>query len=123
WTKHHCPGRMVAAGTRRLARTMPQAPAAVRRVGARTKNMSNILLSAQNVTRRFQGLTAIDGVSLTLARGALHAVIGTNGAGKSTLINVLSGEIPPNEGKIVIDGQEATSWSQPQRAQAGLGRS
>jgi branched-chain amino acid transport system ATP-binding protein len=85
--------------------------------------MSDILLSAQNITRRFHGLTAIDGVSLTLKRGALHAVIGTNGAGKSTLINVLSGEIAANEGKIVIHGQEATSWSQPQRAQAGLGRS
>jgi branched-chain amino acid transport system ATP-binding protein len=50
-------------------------------------------------------------------------VIGTNGAGKSTLINILSGEIPPSEGQVELLGQDVTAWSQPRRAQAGLGRS
>ncbi|HAP25826.1 MAG TPA: ABC transporter ATP-binding protein, partial [Achromobacter sp.] len=46
--------------------------------------MSDVLLAAAAVTRRFGGLTAVNGVSLQLQRGQVHAVIGTNGAGKST---------------------------------------
>jgi len=85
--------------------------------------MTQTLLSAKNVTRRFGGLTAIDQVSVDLNRGTVHAVIGTNGAGKSTLINILSGEIAPNEGAIVMNGTDITRWPQPNRARAGLGRS
>lgn len=85
--------------------------------------MSKILLSARNITRRFGGLTAIDNVSIDLAKGAVHAVIGTNGAGKSTLISILSGELPPNEGTILMNDANITDWSQPRRARAGLGRS
>ena len=58
--------------------------------------MTEALLSSNLLTRRFGGLTAVDGVSLELRRGEVHAVIGTNGAGKSTLINMLSGEIAPS---------------------------
>ncbi len=85
--------------------------------------MSQALLTASNITRRFGGLTAINDVSLTLTRGAVHAVIGTNGAGKSTLVSVLSGEIPPNEGRIMMGDADITQWPQPRRAQAGMGRS
>jgi len=80
-------------------------------------------LSATHLTRRFGGLTAIDDVSLTLRPGSVHAVIGTNGAGKSTLVSVLAGEIPPNEGRILLGDTDITHWPQPRRAQAGMGRS
>ena len=69
------------------------------------------------------GLVAVNDVSIELTRGDVHAVIGTNGAGKSTLINILSGEIPPSSGTVELLGQDATTWSQPKRARAGLGRS
>ena len=85
--------------------------------------MSQTLLSAKNITRRFGGLVAINNVSVDLNQGAVHAVIGTNGAGKSTLVSVLSGEIPPNEGHITLLGKDITRWSQPDRAREGLGRS
>ena len=81
------------------------------------------LLRAQGSTRRWGGLVAVDNVSLDLERDMVHAVIGTNGAGKSTLINILSGEIPPSSGAVELLGQDVTSWSQPRRARAGLGRS
>lgn len=81
------------------------------------------LLVARDVSRHFGGLKAVDSVSLTLARGQLHAVIGTNGAGKSTLINLLSGEIPASSGTVSLLGQDVTAWTQPKRARAGLGRS
>lgn len=82
-----------------------------------------VLLEAQSISRHWGGLIAVDRVSLDLCRGEIHAVIGTNGAGKSTLINVLSGEVAPTSGKVFLQSQDATSWSQPRRAQWGLGRS
>jgi branched-chain amino acid transport system ATP-binding protein len=82
-----------------------------------------ILLTASEVSRRFGGLTAVDGVSLSLARGEVHSVIGTNGAGKSTLVNVLAGEIAPTGGRVHLQGRDVTRWPQPRRARAGIGRS
>ncbi len=84
---------------------------------------NEILLRGREISRRWGGLLALDRVSLELARGSVHAVIGTNGAGKSTLINILSGEIPPSSGQVELLGQDVTDWTQPQRARAGLGRS
>jgi branched-chain amino acid transport system ATP-binding protein len=85
--------------------------------------MTDVLLRGQGLTRRWGGLVAVDDVSLDLWRGAVHAVIGTNGAGKSTVINILSGEIAPSGGRVELLGQDITSWTQPRRARAGLGRS
>jgi branched-chain amino acid transport system ATP-binding protein len=85
--------------------------------------MSEVLLRSIGLTRRWGGLVAVDAVSLDLERGAVHAVIGTNGAGKSTLINLLSGEIPPSAGRVELLGDDVTTWPQPRRARAGLGRS
>ncbi len=84
---------------------------------------NEVLLVARDVSRHFGGLKAVDGVSIALERGQLHAVIGTNGAGKSTLVNVLSGEIPVSSGTVELLGHDATRWTQPRRARAGLGRS
>jgi branched-chain amino acid transport system ATP-binding protein len=86
-------------------------------------SQSEVLLRAREITRQWGGLVALNRVSLDLERGTVHAVIGTNGAGKSTLINILSGEIPPSSGSVELLGQDVTAWSQPHRAQAGLGRS
>ena len=82
-----------------------------------------ILLRGKNLTRRWGGLVAVNNVSIDLARGSVHAVIGTNGAGKSTLINLLSGEFPPSSGEVELLGQDISQWPQPRRARAGLGRS
>src|SRR6185295_11787047 len=88
-----------------------------------SSHMTHTVLRARGVTRRFGGLTAVDRVSIELARGQVHAVIGTNGAGKSTLINVLSGELPASGGTVELRGQDITRWPQPRRARAGVGRS
>ena len=85
--------------------------------------MNAPLLEAAGLTRRFGGLAAVDGVSLALHAGEIHAVIGTNGAGKSTLVNMLSGELAPSAGRVHLDGIDVTRWAQPRRARAGLGRS
>ena len=81
------------------------------------------VLQAEGLTRRFGGLTAVDSVNLTLRLHEIHAVIGTNGAGKSTLINMLSGELPPSTGRLRLQGEDVTGWSQPRLARQGIGRS
>jgi len=91
--------------------------------GPRAAAASTPLLEAIGLGRRFRGLAAVDKVSLDLAIGEIHAVIGTNGAGKSTLINLLSGELAPSAGSVRFGGDDVTRWSQPRRARAGLGRS
>ena len=84
---------------------------------------TDILLRGKHISRRWGGLLALNDVSIDVARGTVHAVIGTNGAGKSTLVNILSGEIEPSSGTVDLLGQDVTQWTQPRRARTGLGRS
>ncbi len=84
---------------------------------------ADIVLRGRGITRRWGGVVAVDEVSIDLARGEVHALIGTNGAGKTTLVNVLSGETPASAGTVELRGTDVTGWSQPRRARAGLGRS
>jgi branched-chain amino acid transport system ATP-binding protein len=84
---------------------------------------AEILLRGCDLTQRWGAVLALDRVSIALADGRVHAVIGTNGAGKSTLINILSGEQKPVGGSVQLFGQDVTSHSQERRARAGLGRS
>ena len=90
---------------------------------AKTSASGAALFEARALTRRFGALVAVDKVSVALFEGEIHAVIGTNGAGKSTLINLLSGELPPSSGEVLLDGQDVTRWPQPKLAHAGIGRS
>ena len=84
---------------------------------------ADVLLRGRELTRRFGGLTAVDRVSIELARGSVHAVIGTNGAGKSTLVNLLTGELDATSGTVELLGEDVSTWTQPRRARRGLGRS
>ncbi len=85
--------------------------------------MSDVLLSARALTKRFGGLAAVNDVSLDLWRERIHAVIGPNGAGKSTLTNLLSGDIAPTAGTVTLAGREVTGWNPERISRAGLGRS
>jgi branched-chain amino acid transport system ATP-binding protein len=85
--------------------------------------MSEVLLSASNLTKRFGGLAAVNDVSLDLLRNHIHAVIGPNGAGKSTLTNLLSGDLPPTSGSVQLGVQDVTGWNPEKISRQGLGRS
>ena len=78
---------------------------------------------ADRITRRFGGLVANQDVALTLERGKLHALLGPNGAGKSTCINMLSGDLPPSDGRILYQGRDITGLSAAERSRVGIGRS
>ena len=66
--------------------------------------MNNTVLQTHALVKRFGGITATDHVSLTVTRGARHALIGPNGAGKTTLINLLTGVMPPKSGRVELLG-------------------
>jgi len=80
-------------------------------------------LRAEGLQKRFGGLIAVSDVSLDVHAGEIHAVIGPNGAGKSTLINLLSGDLTPSAGEILLEGRDITRFAPDRRARAGLGRS
>jgi branched-chain amino acid transport system ATP-binding protein len=79
-------------------------------------------LQARQVAVRFEGLTAIEDLSLTLQRNEVLGLIGPNGAGKTTLVNVLSGFERPSQGQVVLAGVDVTRWPAERRARAGLAR-
>ncbi|MDY0048151.1 MAG: ABC transporter ATP-binding protein [Thauera propionica] len=80
------------------------------------------LFVAEGLVKRFGGLLATDHVDLTVAPGEIHALIGPNGAGKSTLVNLISGLIPADAGRIVLDGVDLTALAPHQRVRHGLAR-
>jgi branched-chain amino acid transport system ATP-binding protein len=85
--------------------------------------MSEVLLSAKQLTKRFGGLAAVNEVSVDLWLGRIHAVIGPNGAGKSTLANLLSGDIEPTSGSVTLGAVPITGWKPERISRQGLGRS
>ncbi|HTO85811.1 MAG TPA: ABC transporter ATP-binding protein [Methylomirabilota bacterium] len=80
------------------------------------------MLEAHSVSRHFGGIKAVDGVSLSVARGEIAGLIGPNGAGKTTMFNLLAGSLRPNAGRIVLDGQSIENAPAHRRLGIGLGR-
>jgi len=85
--------------------------------------MTELLLSAKELVKRFGGLAAVNQVSIDLYRGQIHAVIGPNGAGKSTLTNLLSGDLPLTSGQITLNSKDISKANPEQISKMGLGRS
>ncbi len=85
--------------------------------------MSEVLLSAKNLIKKFGGVTAVNDVSLDLQRKQIHAVIGPNGAGKSTLTNLLSGDLALTSGSVTLGTTDITGWTAEKISGQGLGRS
>jgi branched-chain amino acid transport system ATP-binding protein len=80
-------------------------------------------LDCVGLTKRFGGVTAVDGVDLSVATGEIVGLLGHNGAGKTTLFDIVSGFLPPDCGRVVLDGVDVTAAPPHHRAIAGLGRS
>ena len=80
------------------------------------------ILQLQNLQKHFGGVKAVDGITLEVARGTVHALIGPNGSGKTTTLNVLNGIYKSTAGKMIFDGQDITELSPHERAGLGIGR-
>ena len=80
------------------------------------------LLELRNVSKSFGGLHVNRDISFSLGKGDRVALIGPNGAGKTTLVNVMSGDLAPSEGRILLEGNDVTEASIPGRVRGGLAR-
>ncbi len=78
------------------------------------------LLETEGLSRRFGGLTAVDGVAFQLAEGEIRGLIGPNGAGKTTFVSLLSGRIRPSAGRIRFAGEDVTMLPAHKRVGRGI---
>jgi simple sugar transport system ATP-binding protein len=78
-------------------------------------------LALIGIGKRYGALRAVDGASLRLARGRVHAIIGENGAGKSTLLKIAAGVVRPDEGQVLIDGAPLRPHSAREAGRRGVG--
>ncbi len=85
-------------------------------------DLSALALNLTGLSKSFEGLHAVDGVSLAVAAGERRAIIGPNGAGKTTLFSLISGETRPTEGRILFFGRDVTRLPPRRRAALGLSR-
>ena len=81
------------------------------------------LLQVQELCKVFGAVRANHNFNINVERGSLHALIGPNGAGKTTALNQLSGEILPDSGSIIFDGQNITCMKSYKRCESGIARS
>jgi branched-chain amino acid transport system ATP-binding protein len=84
---------------------------------------NEIILETQNLRREFGALVAVADVSLKVKAGTLHSIIGPNGAGKTTFFNLLSGNISPTSGKVLLRGKDITNIPLYKTVHLGIGRS
>jgi ribose transport system ATP-binding protein len=82
--------------------------------------MTDLLLTAQGITKTFPGVVALDNASFDLRAGEVHVLFGENGAGKSTLIKILSGSYPPDQGEIRLKGRKVVFRNPYEARQQGL---
>ncbi len=80
------------------------------------------ILAVENIFRNFGGLMAVNGVSLSVAPGERRGIIGPNGAGKTTLFNLISGWLPPSQGRILLEGEDVTGLPPFRLARKGVAR-
>lgn len=81
---------------------------------------SDRILDFRSVSKAFGGVQALRGVSLSVRRGEIHAIVGANGAGKSTLIKILAGAVRPDSGQIMMNGEPLTIHSPDDARKAGI---
>ena len=84
--------------------------------------MADMLFTAEGVTKRFGGVTALDNVSMQIPRGSIFGLIGPNGAGKTTFFNTLTGLYQVDEGKFIFDGKPLNVKAPHEVAQVGIAR-
>ena len=83
---------------------------------------SSPLLEVSDLSKRFGGVKAVNSISFTLRGEELLGMIGPNGSGKTTVVNLITGFVKPNEGKILFRGQDITGWPPYKIVRLGIGR-
>jgi len=86
----------------------------------KVRQVSDIILKAEGITKRFAGTTALDHASLEVRKGEIHALVGANGAGKSTMIKIIAGAYSKDEGIVYLDGKEMVIKSTQEARKLGI---
>lgn len=84
--------------------------------------MSSVLLDVKDLSRRFGGLKAVDGLSLRVNHGEIAGLLGPNGSGKTTALNLISGALRPDRGSVLLDGRETAGLPGHRTARLGIAR-
>jgi branched-chain amino acid transport system ATP-binding protein len=84
--------------------------------------MSDSILAAEGVRKRFGALVVLDGVDFSVGAGEAVGIVGPNGAGKTTLLNVLAGSLRPEHGRVLLRGADVTRAGAARRCRLGVGR-
>ena len=80
------------------------------------------LLEVRGLTKRFQGLVAVQNLTFSMVQGEILGLIGPNGAGKTTVVSMISGTLPPSEGEILFQGERINGVPTFRRGRLGIGR-
>jgi branched-chain amino acid transport system ATP-binding protein len=80
------------------------------------------ILETRGLFKRFGGLVAVNGVSLTVEKGEIFGLLGPNGAGKTVFLSCIAGALRPDAGRVVLEGTDTTEWSPERKCHAGLSR-
>jgi branched-chain amino acid transport system ATP-binding protein len=105
------------------ARPLAEAPSVAASTAAAGAPESAVAaLRLQALSKSFGALAVTRNVDLKLHRGARHALIGPNGAGKSTLVNLITGVLPPDKGRVLLGGTDVTRMAPHRRVKLGLAR-
>ncbi len=110
-----------ASSARTAAAPVPPRPAGQRGAGAAAAG-AQPLLETRALTIRFGGHVAVNAVSCAFQPGELTCIVGPNGAGKTTYFNLISGQLPPTAGQILLDGEDVTRLPVSQKTRRGIGR-
>jgi ABC-type branched-subunit amino acid transport system ATPase component len=116
-TREHAPGSVANGKPVRAGAGRPRPL-----VSAPTRSASPAL-AVHGVTKRYGGIAATRDVTLAVGHDEILGLIGPNGAGKTTLFDLMSGFVPPDDGRVELEGVDVTGWSADRRARCGLGRS
>ena len=80
------------------------------------RSNERLMLATKDLTIRFGGHAAVDGVSCVFEKGTLTSIVGPNGAGKTTYFNLISGQLPASSGTVSLHGRDITRLGAPRRA-------
>jgi branched-chain amino acid transport system permease protein len=117
WARRRLRGTAAAVGARleRPIRVVERGPLPAARSGL-------LLLEAHKVEKRFGGVHALDGCSISVEEGTITGLIGPNGSGKTTLFNVVDGTMPLDDGEVLFEGVRIDGLHPWERAHRGIGR-
>ena len=117
WERRRERGRAAEVGAR-----LERPVRATERAEPRPQGAGKLLLEARGVEKRFGGISALDGCSISVEEGTITGLIGPNGSGKTTLFNVIDGTMPLDRGEVWFDGARIDRLQPWERAHRGIGR-